>query len=926
MERLVEQPQARIIPFFSDLAGVRPETFGYESGAMVVVLHHSASIRYPAPRLFLLADALPSGGTNSGNCVKVTTGTGYSFDWWWVSSDRSSRRQHVAWWGAAGVGETHDDLAAFVAARDWLRQIITDQTEAYAGATGGELILDGGTYFLSDTLQLRSGENVIGLGREVTKLLRDGDYDAIELTEAGSATHYCTIRGVGFKNLADNVTYTDAAFRAAVSANCVTISDFSIINGSYGIVLHSTNGCRITDGNLCCRVNGIRLNQNSTVENKSVHLENIIHTGRTGPYAPTGYGIHAIAARGASLVNVRAQSAFGGFLFDACSEVTLLNCSSDSCYDHAAKLDNYCSDFSFVSCWLRNDPANSGTNAVVQISAASFSLQFVSVGFSNAQPTTPAIYAIDGDGALSKQVTIMGCTRTGAFDSLPYGAHSDRYVAFNDSSTSAQLRFAFRSDMAPMAFAPQTQGSQTTVANGLNFVGDNTNQLGQLEAYVGAAQDKWSVAGDREAVISSTSGTVHVYALTGSVVRLTGSLSGNLTINLNAALSSASSSVPSAGRRLAVYFQGTLNGYTCQITGANVTKTFTAAGQGYEYTYSSATSQWMFDAALGGSGGGSVTSVALSVPSIFTVSGSPVTSSGTLSFSVDSQSANYFWAAPDGSAGFPVFRAIASADIPTLAISKVSGLQTELDKVPTALGFSSGTLSITRATGNLTVSLDGRYVQASSASVAPELVINDTSSGTNYPILKLADSSQGTDEKNSFFRQSGSAVSLGFASDAWATKRNAFNATRSGVEVTGIGISTTSTAGGTAGDVTIGAARDVQLQPAVGSSVYIWRTAAVQAAAASGSGVYFPVWESSPSGAPVALKYQGASDFRTSIGVGSGDSVTLTAITLSGRVNLPSLGSAPSSPVAGACYWDDAFSKLWVYHGGSSSWKSVTLT
>jgi hypothetical protein len=65
-------------------------------------------------------------------------------------------------------------------------------------------------------------------------------------------------------------------------------------------------------------------------------------------------------------------------------------------------------------------------------------------------------------------------------------------------------------------------------------------------------------------------------------------------------------------------------------------------------------------------GTGSVTSVALSLPNTFTVSGSPVTSSGTLTAVWASQTANTFLAAPNGSAGTPTFRSILAADIPTL--------------------------------------------------------------------------------------------------------------------------------------------------------------------------------------------------------------------------------------------------------------------
>ena len=65
-------------------------------------------------------------------------------------------------------------------------------------------------------------------------------------------------------------------------------------------------------------------------------------------------------------------------------------------------------------------------------------------------------------------------------------------------------------------------------------------------------------------------------------------------------------------------------------------------------------------------GTGTVTSVGLSLPAIFTVSGSPVTTTGTLTAVLASQTANYFFAAPDGSAGAPTFRAIVAADVPTL--------------------------------------------------------------------------------------------------------------------------------------------------------------------------------------------------------------------------------------------------------------------
>ncbi|CAB4185142.1 hypothetical protein UFOVP1492_111 [uncultured Caudovirales phage] len=67
-----------------------------------------------------------------------------------------------------------------------------------------------------------------------------------------------------------------------------------------------------------------------------------------------------------------------------------------------------------------------------------------------------------------------------------------------------------------------------------------------------------------------------------------------------------------------------------------------------------------------GSGSGTVTSVALSMPGIFSVSGSPVTTNGTLTANLATQTANTFFSGP-GSAGpsVPTFRTMVQADLPS---------------------------------------------------------------------------------------------------------------------------------------------------------------------------------------------------------------------------------------------------------------------
>jgi hypothetical protein len=79
-----------------------------------------------------------------------------------------------------------------------------------------------------------------------------------------------------------------------------------------------------------------------------------------------------------------------------------------------------------------------------------------------------------------------------------------------------------------------------------------------------------------------------------------------------------------------------------------------------------------------GYGVGSVTSVGLSLPSFITVSNSPVTGSGTLTGALASQTANTIFAAPDGVAGAPTFRALSAVDIPVHTSAKISDFDTQV--------------------------------------------------------------------------------------------------------------------------------------------------------------------------------------------------------------------------------------------------------
>lgn len=79
-----------------------------------------------------------------------------------------------------------------------------------------------------------------------------------------------------------------------------------------------------------------------------------------------------------------------------------------------------------------------------------------------------------------------------------------------------------------------------------------------------------------------------------------------------------------------------------------------------------------------GYGLGSVTSVGLSLPNIFTVTNSPVTGSGTLTGTLASQAANLIFGSPNGSSGTPSFRSLVANDIPSLTAAKISDFDTQV--------------------------------------------------------------------------------------------------------------------------------------------------------------------------------------------------------------------------------------------------------
>jgi hypothetical protein len=140
-----------------------------------------------------------------------------------------------------------------------------------------------------------------------------------------------------------------------------------------------------------------------------------------------------------------------------------------------------------------------------------------------------------------------------------------------------------------------------------------------------------------------------------------------------------------------------------------------------------------------GAGSGTVTSVGLADDTgLFNVTGSPVTTSGTLTLaSLASQPANEVLASPNGSSGAPTFRALVAADIPALPYSPTLTFNAPLSDTSNVVSFHELLPAISQT---IFVSLAGNDSTGNGSPTSPYLTIGKafstiTTSGISNPFV-----------------------------------------------------------------------------------------------------------------------------------------------------------------------------------------------
>lgn len=321
-----------------------------------------------------------------------------------------------------------------------------------------------------------------------------------------------------------------------------------------------------------------------------------------------------------------------------------------------------------------------------------------------------------GAGNASKPLILDAAGKADGVDLTTLGS-----AAFTASTAYDAAGAASAAQSAAIAASAQRASNLSDLASASSA---RTN-LGLGTAATHAATD-FDAAGAAAAVSTTSIGAVPTArnVTTSSPLGGGGALSGDLTLTCATCVTTSRQVIAGTG----LSGGGALSGnVTLSLPNVGPGAVTTGGGGLYIASVTTDAQGRISSLTTGTPSGGTVTSVALTAPSILSVTGSPVTTTGTLALSLATQSANAVWAGPtSGLAAAPTFRSLVAADIPSLSYVTSVGLSLPgIFSVSGSPVTSSGTLSASLATQSANLVWAGPSSGAAAAPTFRSLALGD---------------------------------------------------------------------------------------------------------------------------------------------------------------------------------------------------------